>query len=129
MSCDPQLIKNAEIVSRYASETGKVASELNNAIKIAHSAPNNGKTDAQVEQDLLAAQANVINRLGVTDITAIQTWYSKREQIFGWLTRALTFSCLFLSLIAVISFTFPFNDAKTRLEEIASFCREKVSPN
>jgi hypothetical protein len=129
MSCDPQLIKNAKLVSRYASETGKPVPELNNAIKLAEAAPNNGKTDAEAEQDLLAAQASVINHLGVTDITAIQTWYSSSEQMWGFFTRALTFLCLFLSLIAVISFTFPFNDAKARLEEITSFCREKALSN
>src|SRR5918911_5695799 len=117
--------EDAQNVARYASEVGLPVPDLDQAIILSYQdPPANPASDAEVDQKLLAAQARAIQQLKVSSIKAIRLWYDPSERKFGDWTKIITFATLAFSLLVVTIFTFSFNDAKGRLEEIGIFCRD-----
>ena len=77
-----RFLGDAEKVARYGSEVGVPTPELNDAIILARQEPaTDNRSDPEVDQKLLAAQAHALRDLDVSGISAIRTYYDPREEL------------------------------------------------
>ena len=121
------MLGDAYLVSRYASETGVPVKPLAEAIVAAEKEIASGNLTVETAQTLMAAQGDAIKNLNATNIRVIRAWFSRVNTTFSVVNRCLVFAVVFLCLINVVPLTFVYSDTVTRVQNIASFCGDKIS--
>src|SRR5438309_7669386 len=106
MPVDAVLLKQAKLVRQYASETGKLAPELANAIARAETSTGAAQDAAAIEAEILRAQSDAIRTMGISNISIIETWYSEKERRYSGVSKGVAAVFLLVSLLCVIVFTF-----------------------
>jgi hypothetical protein len=120
------LLKDAYLVSQFASETGVEVKPLHDAIALAEAEVSKGSLSHPTAQALLSAQGEAIKALKVANIRVIKSWFSPWNIFFCWLNRIAVFVLVCACLIVVVLFTFVYSDSISRVKNIAAFCEDKT---